>query len=62
MFKTEICELFGIEYPGSIKACVEGDWEEGTIYCGQIGGYIREMKSARGVIEETIAEAKSIVA
>lgn len=46
----------------SIKACVEGDCEEGTIYCGQIGGYVREMKSAAEVIEETITEAKSIVA
>jgi enoyl-[acyl-carrier protein] reductase II len=46
----------------SIKACVEGDCEEGTVYCGQIGGYVQEMKSAREVIEETIAEAKTIVA
>jgi enoyl-[acyl-carrier protein] reductase II len=46
----------------SIKACVEGDCEEGTVYCGQIGGYVREMKSAAEVIEETIAEAKAIVA
>ena len=45
----------------SIKACVEGDCDEGTVYCGQIGGYVREIKSAAEVIEETIAEAKAIV-
>lgn len=45
----------------SIKACVEGDCEEGTVYCGQIGGYVQEMKSAAEVIEETITEAKAIV-
>jgi enoyl-[acyl-carrier protein] reductase II len=45
----------------SIRACVQGDCEEGTIYCGQVGGCVNDMKSAREVIEETIAEAKSII-
>jgi enoyl-[acyl-carrier protein] reductase II len=45
----------------SIKACIEGDCEEGTIYCGQIGGCVDTIVSAREVIEATIAEAKTIV-
>ncbi len=45
----------------SIRACVEGDCEEGTVYCGQIGGYVDTIKSAREVIEETISEAKAII-
>ena len=45
----------------SVRACVQGDCEEGTIYCGQIGGCVDEIKSAREVIEETIEEAKRIV-
>ncbi len=45
----------------SIKACVEGDCEEGTVYCGQIGGCVDTITSAREVIEETIAEASRIV-
>jgi enoyl-[acyl-carrier protein] reductase II len=45
----------------SIRACVQGDCEEGTIYCGQIGGYVNDIKSAREVIEETIAEARAII-
>jgi len=45
----------------SIRACVEGECEEGTVYCGQIGGCIDTIKSAREVIEETISEAKGII-
>jgi len=45
----------------SIRACVQGDCEEGTIYCGQIGGCVVTIKSAREVIEETISEAKLII-
>ncbi len=55
----ELLEMIG--EGRSIRACVEGDCEEGTIYCGQIGGYVRELKSARQVIEETLAEARTIV-
>jgi enoyl-[acyl-carrier protein] reductase II len=46
----------------SIRACIQGDCEEGTVYCGQIGGYVDTIKSAREVIEETIAEAGTILA
>jgi enoyl-[acyl-carrier protein] reductase II len=46
----------------SIRACIQGDCEEGTVYCGQIGGCVDTIKSAREVIEETIAEAGAILA
>lgn len=55
----ELLEMIG--EGRSIRACVEGDCEEGTIYCGQIGGYVQELKSAREVIEETLAEARAIL-
>lgn len=55
----ELLEMIG--EGRSIKACIEGDCEEGTVYCGQIGGCVDTIKSAREVIEETIAEAKTIV-
>jgi len=55
-------ELFEMIGEGrSAKACVEGDCEEGSLYCGQIGGHIKELKSAREVISEMISEAGSIV-
>jgi enoyl-[acyl-carrier protein] reductase II len=45
----------------SAKACIEGDCEEGSLYCGQIGGHIKEIKSAGEVISEMIREAETIV-
>jgi enoyl-[acyl-carrier protein] reductase II len=55
-------ELFEMIGEGrSAKACVEGDCEDGSVYCGQIGGSIRTIKSAREVIEEVIAEARAVV-
>jgi enoyl-[acyl-carrier protein] reductase II len=45
----------------SIKACIEGDCEEGSMYCGQIGGHIKTLKSAKQVIEDVIAEAKAVI-
>ncbi len=55
-------ELFEMIGEGrSAKACVEGDCEDGSVYCGQIGGNIRTIKSAREVIEEVIAEARAVV-
>jgi len=55
----ELLEMIG--EGRSIRACVQGDCEEGTVYCGQIGGCVDSIKSAREVIEETIAEAKRII-
>jgi hypothetical protein len=38
-----------------------GDCEHGSVYCGQIGGRIRTIKSAREVIEDMIAQAGAVV-
>lgn len=55
-------ELFEMIGEGrSAKACLEGDCEEGSLYCGQIGGHIKEIKSAKQVIDDLIAEASAIV-
>jgi enoyl-[acyl-carrier protein] reductase II len=55
-------ELFEMIGEGrSAKACVEGDCEDGSVYCGQIGGRIGTIKSARAVIEDVIAEARAVV-
>ncbi len=45
----------------SMSAFVEGDCVEGTVYCGQIAGAIREIKSVKDVINEIINEAASII-
>jgi enoyl-[acyl-carrier protein] reductase II len=56
----ELSELIG--EGRSIKACIEGDCEEGSMYCGQIGGHIKNIKSAKQVVEDVVREAKSIIA
>jgi len=45
----------------SVMACIEGDCEQGSMYCGQIGGKIRELKSAKQIIEDIIAEAQIVI-
>ncbi len=45
----------------SVMACVEGDCEEGTVYCGQIGGLVDEVISVREAVDSMIAEAKTIM-
>ncbi|MBN2284727.1 MAG: nitronate monooxygenase [Deltaproteobacteria bacterium] len=57
--QEEIFELIG--EGRSAMASIEGDTEEGSVYCGQIGGMIRELKSVREVIDDVIAEAERIV-
>ncbi len=55
-------ELFEMIGEGrSAIACIEGECEDGTLYCGQIGGAVKELKSARQVIDDMIAEAASII-
>jgi len=55
-------ELFELIGEGrSIKACIEGDCEEGSMYCGQIGGHIKNLKSAKQVVEDVIKEATSVI-
>jgi enoyl-[acyl-carrier protein] reductase II len=45
----------------SRRATLDGDVEDGTIYCGQIAGMIRELKSVDGVITEIIEGAEGLV-
>ncbi|MBI4267926.1 MAG: DUF561 domain-containing protein, partial [Chloroflexi bacterium] len=40
---------------------IDGDTDEGSLLAGQIAGLIKEIKPARAIIEETIAEAESII-
>jgi len=52
-------ELIG---PGrSITGFVDGNCEEGSIYCGQIGGAVKQLKSAKDVISDIISEAQEIL-
>jgi enoyl-[acyl-carrier protein] reductase II len=54
----ELFQLIGMGR--SQRATVDGDVEEGTIYCGQIAGLIDELKSAKEVITEIIEGAESL--
>lgn len=54
----ELFKLIGVGR--SQRATVDGDVEEGTIYCGQIAGLIAELKSAQEVITEIIEGAESL--
>jgi enoyl-[acyl-carrier protein] reductase II len=52
-------ELFQLIGTGrSRRAAVDGDVDEGTIYCGQIAGLFGELKSVREVMEELLAGAR----
>ena len=42
----------------SRRAAVDGDVEEGTIYCGQIAGLFGELKSVREVVDELLTGAR----
>lgn len=57
--KEELLDLIG--EGRSRMASVDGEVEEGTVYCGQIGGLIRELKHAGDVVRETIEEAERLV-
>ena len=55
-------ELFKLIGEGrSRRATMEGEIEEGTIYCGQIAGLISELKSAKEVITEIIEGARVLL-
>ncbi len=41
---------------------IEGDLDEGALLSGQIAGLIRDIKPARAIIEETIAQAEAVIA
>ena len=56
----ELSELIG--EGRSAMAAFEGECNEGTLYCGQIGGAIRELKNAGEIIDDIMAEAASVMA
>jgi enoyl-[acyl-carrier protein] reductase II len=41
------------------RASVDGEVEEGTVYCGQIAGLIKELKPVKEIMEGIMAEAKT---
>ncbi len=45
----------------SALAALEGDRDEGSFYCGQIGGLIKELKGAGEVVDETVSQAREII-
>lgn len=57
--QEELMELIG--EGRSALASVNGDIEEGSVYCGQIGGMIKEIRSVQDVIDDIIAEARDVV-
>jgi enoyl-[acyl-carrier protein] reductase II len=59
MGREELLALIGKDR--SKRATIQGDVEEGTIYCGQIAGLFSELKSAKDVITEIVEQAKSLV-
>ena len=55
-------ELFEMIGEGrSAKACMAGDCEEGSLYCGQIAGHIKAIKSAGDVVQDIIKEAQNVL-
>jgi len=54
-----LLELIG--FGRSRRAAVDGEVEEGTVYCGQIAGVIGELKHAGDVIREIMEGAKEVV-
>ena len=45
----------------SAMACLEGDMDEGSDYCGQIGGIIDDIKTAKEVIDGMIWQAREVI-
>jgi len=45
----------------SLAGFVEGDCDAGSIYCGQIGGAVRHLKSAKEVVLEVVSEAERVI-
>jgi enoyl-[acyl-carrier protein] reductase II len=55
-------ELYDLIGEGrSQLAAQKGDVDEGTVYCGQIGGMITGLKAAGDVVKEMITEAGAVV-
>ncbi len=56
---VEELERLGI---GRLRAAmIEGDWETGTVACGQIAGMVREIKTARAIINEIVQGAQAVI-
>jgi enoyl-[acyl-carrier protein] reductase II len=55
----ELNELIGAGR--SMTGFIDGDCDEGSIYCGQIGGAIKQLKSAKDVISDIISEAQAVL-
>lgn len=56
---NRLLELIG--FGRSRRATIEGDVEEGTIYCGQISGMIGELKPVKDIIREILAGAAPLL-
>ncbi len=46
----------------SVLGAIDGDCEEGSLYCGQIAGMVREIKSAGEVVREIMSQAEDVMA
>jgi enoyl-[acyl-carrier protein] reductase II len=46
----------------SVKACLEGDLDEGSFMSGQISGMIAELKSAKEIVTELVEGYERVVA
>ncbi len=56
---VEELERLGI---GRLRAAmIEGDYETGTVACGQIAGMVKEIKTARAIIDNMIEGAKTVI-
>ena len=43
------------------RAAQEGDWDTGTFMAGQCAGLVNEIKPARAIMEEVVAEAEQVL-
>lgn len=55
----ELFELIGAGR--SERGLAQGDLEEGSVYCGQVGGAIREIRPAGEVVRDMVAEAVRVL-
>ena len=61
--KAEAAEMLRPVAESSLKkAMAEGDMEDGAVMAGQIVALVKEVKTAASIIDDTIAEAKEILA
>jgi enoyl-[acyl-carrier protein] reductase II len=55
-------ELFDLIGEGrSAMASIEGNIVEGSVYCGQIGGMITDIKSVQEVFDDILSQAKYVI-